>query len=240
MERVTKDELKEMILHGLATDVFIAERAYVMFKSLGEKSHIVNGKDCYAFFSVAQEAFKDQFLLAISRLFDSPSSRNKTRCIEGALDFMSKNICRLPKINERSELLQVMKESNFNTATLNLLTQQNNDEKIASGIVEHFKGQLNLSKNQSHLLKLREIRDKRLAHNEFVKSSPLKLEETIDIVTFRGLMQLVEIVKTFLSVIGWAYLNMVFIINGEYHLSESAERPVHSFFALLRQIENSN
>src|SRR6266853_1037369 len=97
MEQITKKEFEETVLNGLASDIFIAERSYGMFKTIGEQFESINQSKQYVeLFKVTQAAYKDQFLLATARLFDSASDRNKTRSVQGLLKFMSDNLSRLP------------------------------------------------------------------------------------------------------------------------------------------------
>lgn len=239
MERITKQQLNDIVLHGIATDIFIAERAYAMFKTIGEQSHILLGNDYQGFFKSAQEAFKDQFLLAMSRLFDSPSDRNFTRCIRGLIDFLARNSFRLPEIIERENLWHVMKDANFDNETLELVLKNHKDVEVLKRIVGHYETLLNSPENSRKLLKLREIRDRRLAHNELKKSSSSELTETINIITFKDLFGLLNIAKQFVGIIGWSFMSMVFIIDGSYHLTDDAERPKYSLLALFDQLNTT-
>jgi hypothetical protein len=238
MEKITKKELENIVLHGLATDIFIAERSFLLFKTIGEKNEeIIENKNFLDFFKGAQDACKDQFLIATSRLFDSPSERNKTRCVAGVLKFLSKNSEKLPKIIERPNLLSVMKDISFSEETLNLVRHEGKDSEITLRIVNHFDLLLKSSKNQRLLTKLKEIRDKRLVHNELKNATATSLTETIDSVTFKDLFSLVETAKNFVGVIGWAYMSMVFMHNGNYVLGDSAHHPANSLKRLVDQLK---
>jgi hypothetical protein len=234
MERISKKELENLILHGLAPDIFIAERAYSMFQTIGEKSKELSQRNNYGeFFGSTQAAFKDQFLLAVSRIFDSPSRRNKTRCIKGVLQFLSDNSQRLPEIVERHNLILVMERAGFDRQTSKLIEQGNKDTEVTLAIVSHFNSLLENSQNKKLILRLKELRDKKLAHNELIKS---ELPEAIEIITFKDLFSLVEIAKELIGIIGWAYMSMVFVHNGVYRLTTDAKRPSNSLARLIEKI----
>lgn len=224
MKPITKEELENLILHGIASDIFIAERAYSMFKTIGDKSDDISGRNGYQdFFLSAQIAFKDQFLLAASRIFDTPS-RNKTRCVLGVLTYLSNNSNRLPKIVENLNLISAMQMVGFSSDIIGLVSQPDRDKEITVAIVQHFNSLIGSPENRKLLIRLKGLRDKRLAHNELVGIGE-NLAESIDIVTYRDLLTLIEIAKGLVGVIGWAYMSMVFVHNGRYLLTDDAQRP---------------
>jgi hypothetical protein len=234
MERISKKELEDLILHGLAPDIFIAERAFSMFRTIGEKSKELSERNNYGeFFGSTQTAFKDQFLLAVSRIFDTPSKRNKTRCVKGVLQFLSDNSKRLPEIVERYNLILVMEKAGFDRQATKLVEQVNKDAEVTIAIVNHFNSLLESSQNKKLILRIKELRDKKLAHNELIKN---ELPEAIDIITFKDLFSLVEIAKDLIGIIGWAYMSTMFVHNGVYHLTADAKRPSSSLARLIEKI----
>lgn len=234
MEKVSKKKFEELILHGLAADIFIADRAYSMFKTIGESSNELSKRNNYGeFFGSAQAAFKDQFLLAISRIFDSPSKRNETRCLKGVLQFLEHNSNRLPRIVERYNLILVMERIGFNNQAIDLAKQGNKDNELTLAITNHFNSLLESPHNKKLILRLKELRDKRLAHNELIKN---ELTESLDVITFKDLFSLVEIAKELIGIIGWAYMSMMFVHAGVYHLTDDAHRPNRSLIRLIGKV----
>lgn len=77
--------------------------------------------------------------------------------------------------------------------------------------------------------KLKTIRDKKLAHNESVSG--------FDSPTWSELMELVELAKTFLGIIGWAYLNIAYKIDENYNLTDDAKRPSIALTRLLSELK---
>jgi hypothetical protein len=234
MERVSKQDLTKIVIHGLATDIFIAERAFSLFKEIGDHPDLVR-RPSGLFFKSAQEAFKDQYLLALARLFDNASKKNPTRCMEGLLKFIEKNHSRMPLIVERPNLVKVLRSAGFTEKTVALAQDESCDAQLATSIVQHFERVLSSQGNQKLLGTLKTIRDKRLAHNELRPEK--QLIDTIDVVTFQDLYALLSIAKDFLGIIGWAYMSTIFMHNGEYHLSKDAIRPIHSLKKLLESLK---
>src|SRR5436190_12337175 len=138
MDRISKEEFDQIVLDGLAIDIFIAERSFGMFKAIGERIDAISQSKHADVFKVTQTAFKDQFLLATARLFDVPSTRNKTRCIHGLLEFMANNQSRLPAIVERAELIDAMVDAGFDESVLRLANNEDQDEEVARQIIKHF------------------------------------------------------------------------------------------------------
>jgi hypothetical protein len=236
MERITKKELEQMVLSGIAADVFIAERAYSMFKMIGDNGGSIAKSEYREFFKSSQGAFKDQFLLAMARLFDKPSNRNKTRCILGVIDLIVKNSFRLPNIIEKNNLFLVMKNAGFDEETLSLIYQNDRDEEIAIRIATYYKEILNSPTITRLSGKIKEIRDQRLAHNDLIVSTSIDLSDTLDVVTFKELFSLISVAKDFVGIIGWAFMSMVFMNDREYSLTNDAVRPSYSLADLISKL----
>jgi hypothetical protein len=173
-------------------------------------------------------------LLATARLFDTPHRNNKTRCVKGVLKYLSDNSRRLPQIVEWSNLMSAMKDIGFSEQ---LLMHHEEDTQIAEIIVNHFTQLLESPEISRLLAGLKEIRDKRLAHNEFIKPNYNEINDTIDPITFKDLKKLVEIAKNFIGIVGWAYMNTVFVPNRQYRLTSDAERPKYSLEKLISTLK---
>ena len=237
MNKITSEKLEKIVRDGIATDIFIAERAYAVFKTIGEKSGEINSlRGSSTFFVSAQAAFKDQFLLSMARLFDNPSDKYETRCIKGVINLLAESPRSLPKIVERPNLWQVMSDVGFSASDLRLVNQTNNDQEVTLTVVKHFRNILSSKEVKPLLKNLKSIRDKRLAHNELETTDPSILKETMDKVTFKDLLGLVEIAKSFVGVIGWAYMSTVFMHGGRYIMTKDAERPMNSLIHILKKL----
>lgn len=122
-----------------------------------------------------------------------------------------------------------MEEIGFDNVQLDRFRENGNNPEMTMAIVKHFSHLLESPEQKRLLDRLKEIRNKKLAHNEITSTTPHSLAETLDIVTFRDLAGILEISKHFIRPIGWAYMNTVFLHDGRYHLSDDAQRPIYSF-----------
>lgn len=223
MGQISKTELEDIVLHGIAADIFIAERAYTMLKTIGELSGRVNKTDYSSFFGCTQTAFKDQFMMATSRLYDKPSPKYQTRCIEGLLRYLESNSDRLPTIVEKNQLVDSMIEAGMQPTHTNSVFKIG-DKEVTHMIVSFFRRVV----DQAHIEKLRNFRNKSLAHNELV--------EKIDSITYKELLDLIDKAKQLVGIVGWAYMSMAFTVNGRYHLTEDAHGPKYSLALLIDRI----
>jgi hypothetical protein len=164
MEKISKTELEDIVLHGIAADIFIAERAYAMLKTIGELSEHVNGTDYADFFGCTQTAFKDQFMIAVARLYDKPNAKYQTRCIHGLIKYLESNSDRLPTIVEKDQLMDSMIKAGIHNASVIL---DIGDKEITQMIISFFERVT----DQAHTEKLRNVRNKTLAHNELIEKN---------------------------------------------------------------------
>jgi hypothetical protein len=65
----------------------------------------------------------------------------------------------------------------------------------------------------------------------------MSLSKKIDSVTYKELLDLIGNAKNLVGIVGWAYMSMVFTVNGKYHLTEAARGPQHSLTLLLGHIK---
>lgn len=82
--------------------------------------------------------------------------------------------------------------------------------------------------NRNRILKLKNIRDKKIAHNEQV--------DFVEQPTLIDLKELIELAKKVLGVIGWSYLDTAYVYEGRYFLSDDARRVSLDIEKLFRTI----
>lgn len=102
---MTPEQTKEKLIditEGIRDDIFECERYYYIAKTIGDKSIQINKdpRNFGLFFGAIQRGLNSSCLMALSRLFDKSNDRNKTRSLEGLLNFLEKNIKNLPQIVE--------------------------------------------------------------------------------------------------------------------------------------------
>ena len=84
-------------------------------------------------------------------------------------------------------------------------------------LADYVESLLDEPSRRESLDKLRDLRDKGLAHSEHV--------EKIVGPTWTAIAELTEIAKWFVGVLGWAYLSTAYVVDGKYVLSADARRP---------------
>jgi hypothetical protein len=97
------EKLKDVIESGLVSDIFRMERAYYLYKEIGNNADRLNAWEYgnYGdFFGTVQQSLAIEASLAVSRVFDPPSLRFPTRCLRKALDILESDIDCLPEIVE--------------------------------------------------------------------------------------------------------------------------------------------
>lgn len=228
----TKEELKELIWNGIAADVFLSERWFYLFTSIGEVFPEIQKKNLSPlFFNNAKLAFRDQFLIATARLFDLQSKKYKTSGVLIVLDFLSKNVTRLSFGKERGHIADAMVMAGFDKQSIELLRDESSDLATAKNIINHF----TLAYENSETLKLIEtlkaLRDKVLAHRD-LDGLPEK-----NGITFKQLFSLVEIPKQLISILGWAYIDSAFSLNGKYILTDDSQAPARSLKDFIKNVK---
>jgi hypothetical protein len=229
-----KEELKKLIWEGIAKDVFMAEKSFHLFKSIGELySEIDKKRMSGIFFKSAQDAFKDQFIMAISRLYDAPLKKYKTSCILLVLKFLSDNSKRLSFGGERRHLVIAMKEAGFDEYDVELAFNGTNDQKVSRIVADYFYEQLNNPETKLLIKALKTIRDKGIGHREFIEEKEDAWAD-IGVVTYKELFSLIEIPKNLIGILGWAYIDSAFSLDGKYSLTDDAKSASRSMQYLIQ------
>ncbi len=228
----TKEELKELIWNGIAADVFLSERWFHLFTSIGEVFPEIQEKSLSPlFFNNAKLAFRDQFLIATARLFDSPKKKYKTSCVQLVLDFLSKNESKLSFGKERWHITKAMETAGFDKQVIELLHDENNDTLTTKNIISHFTLVYKNPETLKLIKTLKTLRDKVLAHRDLDD-----LQEKNGI-TFKQLFSLVEMPKQLISILGWAYIDSAFSLNGKYFLTDDSQAPARSLKYLIENVK---
>ena len=208
-------ELKKLLEKGVGADVWHAEEGYAVYVELANYANQINGSDSKfsRILKYLQNKSQNDIIMAICRVFDAPSNRYPTRCFLGLVDYLEKNSGRLPRILNHKYLFEAMKDAGFVEAKLFQLREAK-DQEITEEIVAFFREKIKNKRTQLILGKAKNIRDKQLAHNEDLAK--------IDAPTWDELLSLVELAQKLIGIVGWAYLNTGYFLNGKYLLSDDA------------------
>jgi len=211
---LTRDYIQDIVEKGLVQDIFKMEQSYELLKTIGSKTNeLTNGKlkEYNELFGTIQYALQTETLLAASRIYDSPRSKYPTRCLRGILKYLSENTTDLPSIREPYQLALHLKHMNAPVELINVASS--GSETFSQNFGLYVENILNEPKRVDALNKLKDFRDKSLAHNE-------RIDFKIYGPTWGSLNDLIGIAKDVVGVLGWAYFSIAYVIEGKYILTD--------------------
>lgn len=226
---ITRDQIEDLVKHGLVADIFRMETAYFLLKTIGANAAGINTPNAGNFghlFGTLQRSLITEAILAAARLYDPPNQRYPTRCIRGLLDFLENNRNDLPPIKELYNLKQELRRIGTSETVISLASSD--EIAFAGALSQKFKNILDNPQTTETIQKLKNVRDKAIAHNEQVAQ--------ITGPTWEGLELLMKHAKDLTGVLGWAYLNTAYAINGEYILTSDAGQPSRALKRLFQKI----
>ena len=222
---IARGDLDAAVLDGLVADIFRLERATSIFEAIGRRASDINdGVGHFGnLFGALQAALTTEAAMSVARIFDRPSKRYPTRSIRGVLDYLLEHIADLPTIREPYQLKLAL-QSMLAPQQLQLCADQT-PCRFAGEFAAYIESLLDEPTRRESLARLRDLRDKELAHSEHV--------EKIDGPTWAAIADLTEIAKQVVGVLGWAYLSTAYMANGRYVLTKDAQRPSKSVDQLV-------
>jgi hypothetical protein len=227
---ITRDYIEDIVKEGLVQDIFKMEQSYELMKTIGSKTNETKNGILQTYdelFGTIQYALQTEALLAAARIFDSPSKKYPTRCLRGVLLYLSNNTNVLPNIREPFQLSLHLKYMNAPTELISIALS--GSEIFAQSFSTYVDNLLNEPDKIESLEKLKQFRDKVLAHNE-------KADYKIFGPTWGSLKDLIGISKNVVGVLGWAYFSIAYVINGEYILSNDTLKTSNAFNKLFKII----
>jgi len=231
---LTRDYIEDVVKEGLVHDIFKMEQSYELMKTIGSKTNelIQSNLQTYSeLFGIIQYSLQTEALLAASRIYDLPNKKYPTRCLRGVLQYLSDNANELPSIREPYQLALQLKYMGVPTSLINIASTSS--VNFAQSFSTYVDNLLNEPKRLMTLKKLKQFRDKSLAHNEKIDYKNIGP-------TWDSLKELIGISKNVVGVLGWAYFSIAYVINGEYILSEDTLRTSIAFNKLFKIILEKN
>lgn len=223
-------KLQEIVTKGILIDLMKAERAISVFNSIAKHSVEINKqtKDFTTTYAYYQALAYNEYILSTSRVFDHKSKRNKTRCIEAALEIMRNNKDTIPEIQQKHQLEIHLREYLVPEYYIGLVDSDDTSiftEKIAI----YFENELASIRGLLKTLRLK--RDKDLAHNENNQKVLLKVAEMEPCLTFGW---------QFVIILGWAYFNTVYGNLSDMHLRRDARLYGYQVEKIIKEYLKSN
>lgn len=222
-------QLRDYLLNGIVADIFRAEEAYVLAETIGHHADTINAAQFGHLFGPLQGILSEHQTLAITKIFERHTGRNRVRSIPSVLMLLEDNAGAW-LIPQRLVLHELLMDEGHSEAHLARLSGAD----LTRAVVRHFRSTLPRSDRveecmlSSSLELLRQSRDKVIAHNEAVAPG------TRQYATWGQAASLVEYGKRFVRVVGFAYLSIAFEEGGEYLLSFDAQRSSRALCRLLK------
>ena len=220
------NELKDIVVEGLVSDIFKMERAYHILSVIGSNADQLNDRALGNFgelFGAFQGSLEVDAVLAVARVYDSPSKQYPTRCLRRALSLMEDRVAELPEIAERYNTklsLAFLGENSSVVGSVDL-----GRDAFVARFVPAFREILDSEAVSKAVDSLKYVRDKRIAHNEAAEPHGP---------TWEALKSLIN--HAFVGVVGWAFFNTVYVHDGAYFLSDDAQRPSRALRRLVERI----
>lgn len=222
------NELKDIVVEGLVSDIFKMERAYHILSVIGSNADQLNDRALGNFgelFGAFQGSLEVDAVLAVARVYDSPSKQYPTRCLRRALSLMEDRVAELPEIAERYNTklsLAFLGENSSVVGSVDL-----GRDAFVARFVPAFREILDSEAVSKAVDSLKYVRDKRIAHNEAAEPHGP---------TWEALKSLINHAQNFVGVVGWAFFNTVYVHDGAYFLSDDAQRPSRALRRLVERI----
>lgn len=222
-------ELESVVSEGLVADIFRVERSVAMLSAIGLRASEINsGPGNFGdLFGALQDALTTEAILSIARVYDVPSKEYPTRCIRGVLEYLDQH--QLISIREPYQLKLALRSMSAPAVLLDCV--DSNSQKFSLAFVKFVRARMDEPEQVENLKKLRQLRDKALAHNEHVIS--------IEGPTWEAIAELTNIAKQTIGVLGWAYFSTGYMANGEYTLTDDANRAAFSLNRLFDKLYGS-
>jgi hypothetical protein len=218
--KTPREELEEYV-RALATHVLMADRAYAVLRVIGENARRINEQNLGNLFGYFQIVLADHFGLALTKLFERGSSRNRVRSLPTVLDLLERhaetlNVSAGPRLWASLQALGTVPVRSQSCAA------------VTGTIIETYRRVMpDAVKSDTCGLSLalkawRARRDKRTAHDEAVSTTELPST------TWGESQRLLDFAKEFVGTVGWTYLSTAYVgkfgDDDVYLLAVDAER----------------
>ena len=224
----TRDQIRDIIENGIVKDIFLFDRSHAMIQTIKEHSNTIdNNKENFKeLFLTIYSALNTEAVMAIARVYDDPSKRYPTRCLEGVLEHLIAYSKELPEIREPYQLKLSLETKIVPNDLIKAI--QVSPTAFPELLSDFVKNELKKPENVDAMDKLKNLRDKVMAHNERVIqiSGP----------SWAALSNLCDLSKYVVGALSWAYFNTAYTLNGKYILTDDALRSSYSLSCLLNKI----
>lgn len=224
----TRDQIEDNIKNGLVKDIFLFDRSFAMLQSIKEHSSTIdnNKENFIELFIAIHGALTIEAVLAIARIYDTPNKNYPTRCLKGILEHLITYSRELPEIREPYQLKLSLETKIVPEGLIKAI--KDSPTNFPNLLSDFIKKELETHKNVDAIKKLKDLRDKAMAHNERVTQ--------IDEPSWVALNDLCDLSKYVVGALSWAYFSTAYTINGKYILTDDAQTTSNSLSRLFSKI----
>jgi hypothetical protein len=214
------EELKDIVYGGIFNDISLANEANYLLRLLSANIERLN--EYGDFFGPIWNQLVEVCVIHICKIYERKNNRYPIRSIPSALYILETDIKNI-QIKDRDEFIPVY--SSF--IKLNVDPQVLSDEDLTGNVINYFND--TLKKHENEITRIKERRDKFIAHNERLYS-PLPDSYWKDITT------LLDLAKKFICLVGLGYLGHHYQKDGKYTWINDEEKIKSSFEKLLAKL----
>jgi len=224
----TRDQIEDTIKNGLVKGIFLFDRSFALLEIIKKHSSTIDGnkENFKELFITIHGALTIEAALAIARIYDEPSKRYPTRCLKGVLAHLIAYSEELPEIREPYHLKLSLETKVVPDNLIKAI--QSSPTTFPALFSDFIKMELKKPENVDAIEKLKDLRDKVMAHNERVTQ--------INGPAWTALNNLCDLSKYIVGSLSWAYFSTAYTINGEYSLTNDARRASYSLSRLLSKV----
>lgn len=205
------ESISHLITTGLLNDLIVAERSYLLNKAINKMHSGIESNIKTDISKILFDLSYTEMVLSLASLYDNTSKKYQTRCIKRLYQLVEEENYEV-FVNKSNVALQ-LGYFGFDTTYISLL-ERSTDREFNERAITFF--ELNEMNEPvcSSIIKIKEIRDKLLAHNEDISLDTLVPYEKIE--------TLVTHAKKVISFFALAYSDIHLQINGDFYLSDRA------------------
>lgn len=220
-------EIKDIIEEGLRNEIFRAERAIAIYQEIAQNSDEINrgSEHPKRVLGYLQKLTISEAVLATTKLYD-PVGKYPTRSIHLLLNLLEEKADKFPKVIQKLNTKMEMEQLNVPNYIISKVDLEDSSQ-FPKHLSQFYRSLVYDSEVEKLLNEVKNFRDKRVAHNERTKKN-LSFN-------WNSIKQLLEFPKQIVGIIGWAYLNTVYMHNNEYRLSFNATTLTASIRGLIKQ-----
>lgn len=212
-------ELREMIERGPLNDIFRADESRAIVEIVGANATAINASTFAPTFVALQSYAIEQFVMAITRMFDQPSKKYQLRSLPAIIAYVAKHGAALP-IRLPTTVATALERLGSNVNATTISTQQ---------LMTELNLRLPTSSNNAALEALKTLRDKRLAHAEHI--------DEIGATQWQLAEALLQTAKLLLGALGGVSNEEFLDSNGDYMPSADAGRAAFCTRRVLRTFD---